>query len=217
MMEFHINFIPNGTRNTDGGLFANNHQFHFTVEVTQGLTSHWELGTYFVSALVPGEGPKFVGWRLRPRFRIPESWNLPFRLGVSSELGFNNSRFDPNTITLEIRPIIEKEFGRWYLSVNPNVTKSLEGVDSDEGFGLEPAVKLSYNVSEVIELGIEYYAETGPITHFEPWHDQHHIIFPTLDLNVSPKWELNFGVGLGLTGRSEHWIVKGIIGHLFEF
>ena len=36
------------------------------------------------------------------------------------------------------------------------------------------------------------------------------------DLNVSPEWELNFGIGAGLTTTSEHWIVKAIVGRRFK-
>ena len=37
-------------------------------------------------------------------------------------------------------------------------------------------------------------------------------IFAVTDLNVSPKWEFNFGVGVGLTGGTDHLLVKMIIG-----
>ena len=43
-----------------------------------------------------------------------------------------------------------------------------------------------------------------------------HQIFPVIDLNVSPNWEFNFGVGVGLTGGTEHLIVKMIIGFRFK-
>jgi len=217
MVEFHMNYIPSGTRDTSNGQFPNNHQFHFTVEVTHGLTRHWELGAYLVTAYVPGVGPKFAGTRIRPRFRVPASWHLPFGFSVSTELAFNKHQFDPNTITLEIRPIIEKEIGKWYLSVNPDLTKSFRGEDAHRGLGFEPGVKLSYNVTKLLAPGFEYYAETGPLTHLLPAHQQHHLVFPTLDLNASPDWELNFGVGRGLTGTSEHWIVKWIVGRRFKF
>jgi hypothetical protein len=217
MFEFHMNFFPSGTKETQNGLFPNNHQFHLTVEITHGLTPHWELGAYLVTAYVPGIGPKFAGSRIRPRFRIPESWHLPFRLGVSTELGFNKHQFDLNTITLEIRPILEKEFGKWYFSVNPDLSKSFQGVDAHRAPSFEPGVKISYNLTKRLAPGIEYYAETGPISHFLPLGQQHHLLFPTLDVNTSPEWELNFAVGRGLTGSSEHWIVKWIIGRRFKF
>lgn len=217
MVEFHMNYFPRGTKDTSTGEFPNNHQFHLTVEVTHGLTPHWELAGYVVTAYVPDVGPKFAGARIRPRFRAPESWHLPFRFGVSMELGFNKHQFDSNTITLEIRPILEKEVGKWYFSLNPDFTKSFRGEDAHRGFGMEPGVKVSYKLTKVVEPGFEYYAETGPIAHFHDLHDQHHLIFPTIDLNTSPNWEINFGVGRGLTGTSEHWVVKWIIGRRFKF
>jgi hypothetical protein len=36
-------------------------------------------------------------------------------------------------------------------------------------------------------------------------------------LNVSPKWEINFGVGIGPTAATDHWIVKGILGRRFDW
>jgi len=34
---------------------------------------------------------------------------------------------------------------------------------------------------------------------------------------VSPKWEINFGVGIGPTSATDHWIVKGIVGRHFDW
>ncbi len=216
MFEFHMNTYPSGTKEAENGMFPVNHQFHLTAEITHGLSEYWELGGYLVSAFVPNEGAYFAGGRIRPRFRLPEN-SLPFRFSVSMELGFNKHQFDTNTITLEIRPIIEKEFGRWYFSLNPDLTKSLRGEDAHRGFGMEPAVKVSYKLTRLLEPGLEYYAETGPIAHFDTLHDQHHLIYPTLDLNTSPDWEINIGVGRGLTGTSQHWVVKWIIGRKLRF
>src|SRR3989475_12949242 len=112
MVEFHMNFIPSGTTRTGNGGLPNHHQFRLTVHVTHGLTHCFEWAGYLVTAYVPDVGPKFAGARIRPRVRAPESWRLPFRLSLSTEVGFNKHQFDPNTITLEIRPILEKEFGK---------------------------------------------------------------------------------------------------------
>jgi hypothetical protein len=217
MAELHMNFFPSGTKQAAPGEFANDNQFHLTLEVTHGLTKYFELAGYVVSAHVPDVGWRFAGARIRPRFRLPAEWHLPFRVSVSTEVGFNKHEFEANTITLEIRPILEREFGRWYLSFNPVIAKALRGPDAGRAPGFEPGVKVSYAVTKKIEPGVEYYADTGPITHFETPRDQHHLIFPTLDLNVSPDWELNFGVGRGLTGSSERWVVKWIIGYRFKF
>ena len=42
------------------------------------------------------------------------------------------------------------------------------------------------------------------------------MIFPTIDLDVSPDWELNFGVGRGVTDASQRWVIKSIIGYQFK-
>jgi len=40
---------------------------------------------------------------------------------------------------------------------------------------------------------------------------------PAFDLNVSPKWEINFGVGVGVTAGTDHMLVKAIIGRRFDW
>jgi len=52
---------------------------------------------------------------------------------------------------------------------------------------------------------------------FDPISQQQHQIFPTIDLNLSPKWEVNFGLGVGLTGSTDHLIAKMILGYRFNF
>lgn len=217
MFEFHMNFFPTGTHTSAGGTFPIDHQFHLTMEVTHGLSKYWELGGYLVSAYVPHDGAEFVGGRIRPRFRLPDDLPFPFKISVSTELAFTRHEFEENTITLEIRPILEREQGKWYFSLNPDVTKSFRGVDAHRGIGLEPGAKISYNLTKLVAPGLEYYAETGPVMDFSALHDQHHLIFPTVDLNASLAWEVNFGVGRGLTGASPHWVVKWIIGRRFKF
>ena len=57
----------------------------------------------------------------------------------------------------------------------------------------------------------------GPVSNFDPISDQSQQIFPTIGLNVSPDWELNFGVGVDVTNSSDHLIVKCIVGRGFNW
>jgi len=217
MVEMHTNFFPKGTSVEVPGEFAMNHQVHTTLEVTHGFTKYFECAGYIVTAAhVPGHGGEFAGWRVRPRFRLPETPGFFFNVSISLELGFNQPEFEANTRTLEIRPILEHEQGRLYLSINPDLSKALKGPDADAGPAFEPGVKFAWNVTPIIAAGVEYYGATGSLTHFEPREEQRHMIFPTIDLEVSPDWELNFGVGRGLTRSSEHWIFKSIVGYRFK-
>jgi len=36
-------------------------------------------------------------------------------------------------------------------------------------------------------------------------------------LNLSPKWKVNFGVGVGVTRSTDHLIGKMILGYQFDF
>jgi len=67
-----------------------------------------------------------------------------------------------------------------------------------KGGSFSPNAKVSFDFTKKIAGGIEYYGALGPITDFDRLHDQQQQIFPAIDLNVSPNWEFNFGVGVGL-------------------
>ena len=42
-------------------------------------------------------------------------------------------------------------------------------------------------------------------------------VFLVTDLNVSPLWEINIGVGVGATSATDHLIVKAILGRRFDW
>ena len=217
MFEFHTNFTPRGSKGNEDGVYGNDRQLHETLEITHGWTKYFETGFYLETApYVPNVGAKFTGVHIRPRFRPPESERFPFKVSLSFEYAFNRPGFDPNSQTLEIRPIFEREQGRLYLSINPDLGLAVKGPDAGAAPAFEPNFKVGWDFTHVVQAGIEYYAETGSVRHFDPWSDEHHIIFGAADLNVSPVWELNFGLGRGITGTSEQWIVKAIVGYRFK-
>jgi hypothetical protein len=113
---------------------------------------------------------------------------------------------------LALTPIFERHRGGLELSLNPSLEFALNGSDGGGPPVFEPSAKLASRVSSTVWLGVEYYAETGPIKHFDPLSEQHHLLFPTLDVRSPTGWDLNIGVGRGLTGASEHWVLKMIVG-----
>jgi hypothetical protein len=215
MVELHSNFTVDGERETMNGVFPSEHAFHETLEITHGFTPWFETGFYVFTSIQPGEGWQWVGDHIRPRVRVPEDWHWPVGLSLSTEIGYQQRSFSEDTWTWELRPIIDKQFGRWYISVNPAFEKSLHGLNSSEGFEFAPSAKLSFDLTKVVTIGVEYYSSLGPVTHLSPWNAQQHQIFPALDLNLSPDWEFNFGVGFGLTRSTDDLIIKLIIGRRF--
>jgi len=138
-------------------------------------------------------------------------------VSLSNEIGYQRRPFSPDTWTWEIRPIIDQRIGRWYWSVNPAFDKSLHGQNEHMGFFFSPDAKFSYDFNPKIAGGLEYYSSLGPVGGFYPISQQQQQIFPAIDLNVAPQWEINFGLGWGLTSSTDHLIAKLILGYRFNF
>jgi len=217
MVELHSNFTVDGQKATLDGLYPTNHQEHETLELTQGINSWSEVGFYVFTSEQDGHGVQWVGDHIRPRIRVPDSWNWPVGVSLSTEIGYQRSVYSPDTWTWEIRPIIDKTIGRWYFAVNPALERTLHGPDVRQGFGFSPAAKIGYDFTQTISGGIEYYADYGPLRDIAPVHDQQQQIFVVTDLNVSPLWEINFGVGIGATASTDHLIVKAILGRRIDW
>jgi hypothetical protein len=217
MVELHSNFTVEGSKTVQDGMLPTNHAEHETVEITQGVTDWSEVGFYIFTSIQSDGGWHWVGDHIRPRVRAPESWHWPVGASLSLEFGYQRAEFSPDTWTLEIRPIIDKKIGPWYLSFNPTLDRSFHGPSVNQGVVFSPNVKVSYDFTKKIAGGLEYYASDGPVTGFLPLRDQQQQFFPTIDVDFGPQWEFNFGVGIGATQATDHLIVKCIIGRRFSW
>lgn len=217
MFEFHTNFTAEGSKTVVDGVQPSNHAVHETLEITHGFTDYFETGFYIFTTIQPNGGWQWVGDHIRPRFAAPARWHWPVGVSLSQEIGYQQRRFSTDTWTYELRPIIDKKLGPWYLAFNPAFDKSLYGLSVHKGWEFEPDFKVSYDFTKKIAGGLEYYGAFGPATEFDPAREQQQQFFPSIDLNVSPKWEFNFGVGVGVTAGTDHLIVKGIIGRRFSW
>ncbi len=223
MVETHTNFSSIGSKPQPNskfspeGVYASDHAERETLELTQGI-NHWsEVGFYVFTNSSSANGFQWVGDHIRPRVRVPDDWNWPVGASLSMEIGYQRRSFSPDTWTWEIRPIVDKHFGRWYTAVNPVLERSFHGASVHQGVTFAPAVEIGYDITRKVTANIEYYGAFGQLGDFAPLHDQQHQIFPSLDLNVSPEWELNFGVGIGATASTDHLILKAIIGRRFNW
>jgi hypothetical protein len=217
MVEIHSNFTVDGSKTVQDGVLPTNHAMHETLEITQGINDWAEVGFYVFSSIQPNEGWQWVGDHIRPRVRVPESWHWPVGVSLSQEIGYQRAAFSADTWTWEIRPIVDRKLGRWYFSFNPTLDRSFHGPGVNKGVEFSPNVKFSFDFTKKIAGGLEYYAAYGPLSGFDPLRDQEQQFFPSIDLNLAPEWEINFGVGIGATSSTDHLIVKGIIGRRFSW
>jgi hypothetical protein len=134
---------------------------------------------------------------------------------IQGSKGYQRYVFSPDTWTLEIRPIIDKQIGRWYLAFNPVLDRSFHGPSVSQGVVFAPDFKAGYDITKKINAGLEYYSSLGPVGNFDPLYQQEQQIVPGVDLNLSPKWGFNFGVGVGVTRGTDRLLVKMILGRRF--
>jgi hypothetical protein len=203
-LETHLNRVEKGVMKGEN---------HLTFELTRGISDMFEMAGYLVNGSRPGVNGELLGWRLRPRFRLPEN-ALPFKFSLSTEFGFPTKENDPANMTLEIRPILEWQWGRTLLDVNPVIGKTFSA-GPDEGFDFEPGVRLGFTLSPKVDLSMEYYGGTGELTDPLPASQQVHQFFPGADFQLTPNIVWNVGIGLGATDAGNTLVYKMRLGWMW--
>lgn len=213
MFELHSNVTVFGSKQSVDGVVPSQYAWHETVEITQGITPWFEIGGYlFLSGNMGDYWLHWVGDHIRPRIRAPEKWHWPVGVSLSTEIGYQRRQYCMDPWTLEIRPIIDKEWKGLYVSFNPVVDYAIQGLNHDAGPQFSPAVKVSYKVVKQLEIGVEYYGSIGAIKKPDPLVQQQHQLGPAFDIDISPVWEINVGYMFGLTPATDRGIIKLILG-----
>jgi len=211
-LETHTNFTFKGTKDAEGTVAPGNNQFHLTYELTRGITDHFELAGYLLLARrpgTPGSGFEYAGAHIRPRYSIPESVGLPVKASISLELGWPVKQYEENTLTVELRPIIEKSFGKFQLDFNPTFNKGLRGpAYADKTWQFEPSARVAYETTKKLDLTFEYYGATGRVFHPLTLNEQAHIFTPGADIKLRENVAFNVGVGFAATPAGTQLVLK---------
>jgi hypothetical protein len=210
-IQQHLNYVPLGLKDPPfpGGLVSN-HSLNGTPEFAYGVTDWWEVGLYLPFAV---QDQKFYSdaFKLRTLFVAPNADKRDFFYGINLEFSNTTPRFSQTRFTLEVRPIIGVRNADWEFIVNPII---------DGGFGklgeldFAPAARLARKLGPDTFLGLEYYSDFGEIGNFAKLADQQHTLFLVTDFKLG-VFDVDFGVGYGLTQSSDRWVIKTIIGYAF--
>ena len=209
IFELHSNYTFKGNKHLSDPKSAK--WTNETLEITHGFGKNFELGFYTFTAFSPFGDFQYLGNQIRPRVTVPQTWSWSFGASLSFEFGF----FRPHTDSGfnwqgEMRPIIDKTWGNFYLSFNPNIDFVFTG--NEKGAGLAPQIKSVYTINKVYGLGFEYYGSLGTFKKIFPFGQQEHLLGPAIDLYFHPKWEINAGFLFGLTDNSNQRVFKLLLG-----
>ena len=211
LFELHSNFTPVGNKQYSDKIFPSDKILHETLEITHGFSDFFEVGFYFFNAIGSDGRTGYAGSHIRPRFSVPESLDLPVGLSLSFEMGYQKIGFFGNHWLFEIHPIIDKEFGSFYISVNPVFDWNIDRHD----FEFNPCMQVSGKINAKADLGFEWYSGYGQVQNFLSWGEQHQVLFLATNINFGNRWEFNAGVGRGLNPSNDPWIIKCIVGKGF--
>ncbi len=208
-LQLHLNYAINGRKQPDfpGGLIPHR-ALNGTPELAYGITEWWELGFYAPFAVDQNGTPYSNAGKIRHLFVIPNAAEREFFYGVNFEFSYAMPQFSDTKWNLEIRPIIGIRNGDYEFIVNPIVDVGF-GQNGDAVFA--PAARFARKLNETLSVGVEYYTDLGPLKSFQPFNEQQHNIYGVIDFKIG-RFDINAGVGYGLTPGSDRLMAKMIIG-----
>jgi hypothetical protein len=210
-LELHTNYVASGLKTATAPLLPADRQLHLTLEPSYGLLEILELGGYLQGVRRSDGSYDFGGAKLRAKLVAP-SVAEHLRLGVNFEVSLLPRSYDPNRWGGEIRPIIAFEDDRFLLAANPILGLTFDG--SAPGF--EPAAMAKLKLFDTVAAGLEWYSGVGTLAGLLPLREQEQYLYEAVDLIGFKRFELNFGVGEGLTAGSNPLVIKLILGWTFE-
>ena len=210
-IQQHLNDIALGQKTPPfpGGLVSN-HSLNGTPEFAYGVTDWWEVGLYLPFS-VQDERFYSDAFKLRTLFVSPHAEQRNFFYGVNFEFSNETPPFSQSRFSMEIRPIIGVRNSDYEFIVNPIVDIHF-GKFAEQHF--TPAARLARKFGDELFAGFEYYSDLGQIGSFDKLADQQHTLFAVTDFKAG-DFDVNFGVGYGLTRGSDRLVVKTIIGYAF--
>jgi hypothetical protein len=212
--EVHLVYVADGVTRPEGGELPSHHVLHATWEPHIGLSSFLEGGFYLQTALRPDGTWDYAGFKGRLKGRVPFRFArglLGFAANV--EVSTVPAAYDAAELGMELRPILDLEWGRLYASVNPilamDLQKSLAGHPR-----FEPAARLAVRAVSSLVIGGEYYGAIGPLDQLLPAAAQVHQLFGTVGWAYSSgkkTYTIDAGVGHGFVA-GDRWVAKMILG-----
>ena len=207
--QLHLNYALNGRKEADfpGGLVPHR-ALNGTPEFAYGITNWWEIGFYAPFA-VNQDGTFYSNAaKLRHLFVTPYAENREFFYGVNFEFSYAMPQFSDTRWNIEIRPIVGFRKGDFEFIVNPIVDLGLGRYGEAEFL---PAARFARKINDTLSLGVEYYTALGPFRSFLPFNEQQHNVYAVADFKVG-RFDINAGIGYGLTSGSDRLMTKIIIG-----
>jgi len=209
-LDVHNNYALSGTRAADyPGERPANHVYRMTPEFYYGIAPGLELGAYVLTARAAEGGVHVDGAKMRLKYIAPHDEKQGAYWGVNLEVGRSDLAIAEQPWNYELKGIWGLRRGAWLVAANVDVDASL----SAHGGPAELAVdfKVARDVGHDTQLGLETYSELGPLRAPGSIGDRSHRLYAVLDRDCG-SFDLEVGIGRGLTSAADPWVLKAIVG-----
>lgn len=196
------------------------HMMRNAMEFEYGLTDKIDFA-YYVNTVTPffaGMGTQYAGSKFRFHGRWWEENQLPINVGWYLETEWWDKRFNKNTVEQEFMLILQKDIGRWTITLNaPDFEFALVGPSREEGLEFGYRAEARYLINPKLALAVQGYGSSGPLKQSDPISEQQHYVMPTVwtvipapdswflaeDAAMSKAIPIELGLGFGLTKFSD--------------
>ncbi len=205
-IELTSNYVANGLKASDEGLYATHHALRSSIEFSQTLSGWLQGSVYLTTNSTPGNGFAYVGNRGKLTAVAPSQWHLPLDLALANEVSYARPGFAEYRWAYELTPILAKSLGPVTLVLNPAFERGLSGSE-EHHIEVEPRGKVAFGFGDDASVAMEYYGGLGGIGEHYSLAEQRHQVFARFQTEINRHFEAGLGLGRGLTRSSDRWVL----------
>ena len=212
-VDVHNNYVFSGSDiPTYAGEQPPDEVYRLTPEFYYGLSKTFELGLYVLSTHTASGDSNLDGAKARIKFIAPHDPSAGVFWGANLEVGDTSRRVSETPWNGELKGILGYRVDRWLFAINPNLDWSFSAHGGPMTVDVD--CKFAYSVGPTTQIGMESYNDLGPLSGLQPLNQNSKTLYLAIDQDLG-KFDLNAGLGRGLTSDSDRWILKLIVGAHF--
>lgn len=184
-----------------------------SIELEYGLSNKWTVGMYLDFEQPPGQPIKHIKTKaLMFHGRFWEKGERPVDLGLYVEYILPRKGYKDSE-EIEVKWILEKDFGFHTFVLNPTFEKKISGADVSEGVEFALNGGWYFRKSLTVQPGFEFYSKMGELYDLHPYKEMKNYVFHGVDIIFGKKGMVTWhtGVGFGITDPADNFVFKSIL------
>lgn len=236
----NLDYSHFGKTVSEQGVTAHSAEFEY------GLSDRFSGAVYADFESAPGLPLRYTAARVETRYRFGDRYQRIFDPAIYVEYSIPRAKYDAaqdlearlilqrdlSDFRLVLNPIVGRTFSNEKSSSSSGggSTSSGSSGSAEHGGGSEMvgtehagsrlsggfAGGLYWRRYHLVQPGIEYYNQIGPLGQVLALRDQRHALVPTVDLRFIPGLDWNLGLVVGLTPGSDKYTVKSVLSYEFQ-